>query len=548
MISAKDTFDSDIENISLEANGLSFGARCLGTGPVLLCLHGFPDTNETFHAQFAAVADAGYRVVAPMMRGYETASQPSRNPGDYHVLRVAQDVIAWADSLSDDPVHLFGHDWGALAAYVACTRAPEGFASLVTLGMPAPQQGGLGFSLLSRQLRKSGYAFFFQLPGVSSIVLPREDFRFVERLWSRWSPGWEWDPALLARCKDTLRKPGVLRSALSYYRAVFRSSASDRRQMRAVFRSPVPVPTLVLTGAEDGCVDTEIYEKTMDYSLFPAGLQIERLLHAGHFAHQEVPERVNELLLSWLTQHPASDGPTSPPQDLPGHRLSFLSTGPLPGETNSVEPVMSENAVPLALSAGQRPEIALPKGSLPLAALEAPAPGALPVLAKPPGVPAKAPVAAEEAPEASPKTSVARLYILPTCNTCRKARRYLQDKAVAFQEISLDEAVPSMEDLQSMLSLYNGKVKRLFNTSGVEYREKKLKDKLQEMSDEEALAMLRGNGRLLRRPFLVCAPAAGAPVSAAPTSGQEPNRRPADESEFGRVGFKPQEWDDLFSV
>lgn len=111
----------DLEIVVLERGDLRFTAYAAGDGPLVLCVHGFPDNAHTFQQQFAALVAAGYRVVAPTIRGYEPGSQPK--DGDYRIEELAGDVIAWIDHLGADKAHLVGHDWGAVMAYVACARA-----------------------------------------------------------------------------------------------------------------------------------------------------------------------------------------------------------------------------------------------------------------------------------------------------------------------------------------------------------------------------------------------------------------------------------------
>ena len=116
------------QTLSLETNGLTFHAFDEGTGPIALCLHGFPDHARSFRHQLDVLARAGYRAIAPTLRGYEPSSQP--DDGDYHMLRMAEDVVAWIDALDADRVHLIGHDWGAVIGYAAAALAPERFHSL----------------------------------------------------------------------------------------------------------------------------------------------------------------------------------------------------------------------------------------------------------------------------------------------------------------------------------------------------------------------------------------------------------------------------------
>jgi len=212
---------------TLRANGLSFSALSEGTGPVVLCLHGFPDNHRSFRGQLPALAAGGFRGVAPTLRGYEPAAQPE--DGDYHIVRMAEDVVGWIDDLGQERVHLVGHDWGAVIGYAAAALAPERLDSLTTLAIPHP--GRLrkeGIRKLPSQLANSWYMLFFQLRGIADRVVEARDWAFIEKLWRDWSPGWEIPAQELAGVKQTLAQPGVKKAALAYYRAMFelRSAAA----------------------------------------------------------------------------------------------------------------------------------------------------------------------------------------------------------------------------------------------------------------------------------------------------------------------------------
>jgi pimeloyl-ACP methyl ester carboxylesterase len=293
------------EVIRLESEAGVSHAQALGDGPVVLCLHGFPDCSDSFRHQLPALAEAGFRGVAPLLRGYEPSSQPGPQAHHYHPLRVARDAVAFAEQLAKGGrVHLLGHDWGAIAAYPAVCLAPERFASLSTLAVAGPRAMGRALRQVPSQLRKSWYVLFFQLRGLADRRVARDDFAFVERLWRDWSPGWRFEPEAMEAVKQTLRQPGVLRSALSYYRALLNPFLADGRALRELAERPVPVPTLALTGARDGCLDTRVHD-LMEESDFPAGLRVERIDGTGHFLHQESPAAVNARLLDWLRTHPA---------------------------------------------------------------------------------------------------------------------------------------------------------------------------------------------------------------------------------------------------
>ncbi len=290
---------SDFERLTLHANDLSFSALTAGSGPVVLCLHGFPDNLRSFRHQLQALADVGFRAIAPAIRGYEPSSLSK--DGDYHLVRMAEDVVAWIDELGEERVHLVGHDWGALIGYAAAALAPERLLSLTTLAIPHP--GGMrrdGLPKLPSQLLNSWYIFFFQLRGLADFAVSARDWKFIEKLWSEWSPGWELPQEELRAVKDTLAQPGVKRAALGYYRAMLGLPGEAARQTQALLDAPIQVPTLAFTGALDGCMDTRLHDLSMKARDFPAGFKVVRVEKAGHFLHQELPDEVNAVLIDWL--------------------------------------------------------------------------------------------------------------------------------------------------------------------------------------------------------------------------------------------------------
>ena len=292
-----------IDEIELAANGLTFSADACGDGPVALCLHGFPDDRRSFRHQLPALARAGRRAIAPTLRGYEPSSQPGREIAHYHPMRVASDVIAWAESFGT--VDLIGHDWGGVVSYLVAAQRPELFRTLCVIAIPhtSALQQPAARRLLPSQLRKSWYnILFFQLRGMADRFVERKDFAFIDWLWREWSPGFTPEPSVLESVKRTLAQPGVRHAALAYYRAMLSPRLEDAKAASALTTQPIPVPTLAITGARDGCLDTRFYEHVPE-AIFPRGLRTERLDEAGHFAHQEDPARVNALITSWIAEH-----------------------------------------------------------------------------------------------------------------------------------------------------------------------------------------------------------------------------------------------------
>jgi pimeloyl-ACP methyl ester carboxylesterase len=289
------------KEITLRANGLSFSAYEQGEGPVVLCLHGFPDHNRSFRHQLPALAQAGYRAIAPMSRGYEPSSQPV--DGNYHIAKIAQDVVGWMNDLNVEKAHLVGHDWGAVIGYAAAALAPKRVQSLTTLAVPHLRNMPEGIRKVPAQVRHSWYMLFFQLRLLADFAVEARDYAFVEKLWRDWSPGWQWEPDEMAALKQTFSQPGVKKAALGYYRALFSPLTRGGMASLKLLRSQLRVPTLALTGELDGCMDTRLYDEVMREEDFPFGLRVVRLQGAGHFLHQEKPTEVTSLLLEWLTEH-----------------------------------------------------------------------------------------------------------------------------------------------------------------------------------------------------------------------------------------------------
>ena len=286
-----------VESFSLQTGNLAFSARAMGRGPTVLCLHGFPDNISSFRYQLPALAEAGYRAVAISLRGYEPSSQAAAQ--NYSLPSLAADIPGILDQLETEQAHIIGHDWGAGIAYTVGALAPRRCKSLITIALPHSGRFIRDAFKYPRQVRLSWYMFFFQLAGIAEYAVQRNNYQLLRRLWRDWSPEWNVPEEVLADVIDSFRQPGVVSASLAYYRkAVSLRALAPRARAAAAF--PVPVPTLAISGEQDGCIDTHVFEKLMLEQDFPAGLQFERMSGVGHFPHQEQPGQVNSLILNWL--------------------------------------------------------------------------------------------------------------------------------------------------------------------------------------------------------------------------------------------------------
>ena len=278
------------------ANGLDFGYLEDGpeAGPLALCLHGFPDTAHSFRHLLPALADAGYHAVAPWMRGYAPTGVP--DDGAYHQAAIGSDACALHEVLGGDGgAVLIGHDWGALAAYVAAPAAPERWHRVVTMAV-APV-AALGPVLLSYdQLKRSFYVWLFQTP-LAEMAVGSDGMAFLGRLWDDWSPGYDnsWD---LSRVKEALAEPERQAAAIAYYRAMFSPAPASDRYPQASPGIP-PQPTLYLHGEDDGCFSLPA-DLDVTAALSP-GSRYVRVGKAGHFLHVERPDVVNRVVLDFLS-------------------------------------------------------------------------------------------------------------------------------------------------------------------------------------------------------------------------------------------------------
>ena len=289
----------DLTESHIEANGLLFAYLEAGPhdGPLALCLHGFPDSAWTWRHLLPELAAAGYRAVAPFLRGYAPTEVPT--DGVYHLGAIVSDACALHDALGrGEPAVLIGHDWGAAATYGAGAHEPERWRRLVTMAVPpTPVAGGAILSNYEQQ-KRSWYYFFLQLP-FAEMVVGADDMAFIDRLWADWSPGFDGSDDLV-HVKEALRNPANLAAAIGYYRASLDGSQPPPQYAaaQAAASGVGPLPTLFLHGADDGCMGVAL--ATEAEPLLGPGSEVVIVPEAGHFLQLEKPKEVNDLILRFL--------------------------------------------------------------------------------------------------------------------------------------------------------------------------------------------------------------------------------------------------------
>lgn len=266
----------------VEANGLRFGYLESGSGPLVLFVHGFPDTAHSWDATRPALAAAGFRAVAPFTRGYAPTGVPQEEAYDSGTL--GRDLLALVRALGERSAVVVGHDWGASAAYSAAALEPDVVRLLVTIAIPHPA------SVLPTPKLIWAVRHFFALGQKRAVRwVPDRDFAYVDELVHRWSPGWDVPPGETAAVKAVFRDPRSLDAALGYYRAL-------RPWPPSSHRVKIRVPTVSFAGADD-IMPPAAHERAA--SRFTGPYEVVRM-PGGHFMHREHPDVFNEKLLRVL--------------------------------------------------------------------------------------------------------------------------------------------------------------------------------------------------------------------------------------------------------
>ncbi|MBV0924894.1 alpha/beta hydrolase [Halomicroarcula limicola] len=285
---------------TVETNGVELHAVTAGPedGELVVLLHGFPEFWYAWHHQIPALAEAGYRVVAPDMRGYNRSEKPD-GVDAYHVDELVSDVAGAVRAFGRESAHVVGHDWGGLVAWQTAIDRPGLVDRLAVLNAPHPARYERALRRSPAQLAKSWYAFAFQVPRVPEWSLRHDDFAALERMLRekpvRPDAFTETD---IERYEAALDRPGALTAAVNYYRSLFRRNARLTLTRGGLGEASVEVPTLLVWGERDGMLDVRLTEGLDEWV---ADIRIERLPDASHWVQFDAPDRVSEHLLSHLS-------------------------------------------------------------------------------------------------------------------------------------------------------------------------------------------------------------------------------------------------------
>jgi pimeloyl-ACP methyl ester carboxylesterase len=258
-------------------------------GPVVVLLHGFPEFWYGWHKQIEPLAAAGFRVIVPDQRGYNLSSKPS-GVASYALTELVSDVIAIADQLGQQRIFLAGHDWGAAVAWSAALLHPQRIAKLAVLNVPHPSVMRRYLMMQPRQMLRSWYMLFFQLPWLPETLFSAFNFRIGARSLLRSSRPGTFTADDLVHYRAAWSQPGAMTAMINWYRALFR--------FRARFSdSTVRVPTRILWGERDAFLLTEMAHESLRYC---SDAELFTFAGATHWLQHEEPARVSELLIAFF--------------------------------------------------------------------------------------------------------------------------------------------------------------------------------------------------------------------------------------------------------
>jgi pimeloyl-ACP methyl ester carboxylesterase len=269
-----------------------------GEGPLVVLLHGFPEFWYSWREQIPALAAAGFRVVAPDMRGYNLSSKPVGVPA-YAADKLAGDIAELIAERGERSALLVGHDWGGAVAWMTAMYHPQSIERLAILNLPHPRRLLRAFRD-PRQLVRSWYMFFFQLPGLPERLSRIRNWEALRRPLERDSHPDAFAPADMERYIEAWSQPGAPTAMLNYYRAAFRQTPwTAEARMR-----PIPAPTLIVFGEADHYLRHQLAEP------YPGDVpnleRVVRLPGVSHFVQNDAPEEVNRLLIEFFS--PAQTG------------------------------------------------------------------------------------------------------------------------------------------------------------------------------------------------------------------------------------------------
>jgi len=297
--------DIQVTTRMIEANGLTFETDVCGSGEKLaLLLHGFPESKHSWRFQVPLLAELGYTVWAPNLRGYGHSSRPPK-VADYNITNLIADVAGLIDAARAEgitgPTTLMTHDWGGAIGWSVVLTEARPLERFVVMNLPHPTQFMKNVSGWA-QLKKSWYIFFFQIPWLPEKLMTLRGAQAIGDAFSNMAiDQTNFGPDVLQHYKQNALIPGAMKAMINYYRAAFRSNP-----LKEVWENPphVKTPTLMIWGEEDVALGKELTYGTEN---LVDDFTLRYLPNVSHWVQQEAPQTVNAMLEAWLTDRPVPE-------------------------------------------------------------------------------------------------------------------------------------------------------------------------------------------------------------------------------------------------
>ena len=285
-----DWLEKNVRHRHVELGEVGLHLAEAGEGPLVVLLHGFPEHWYMWRYQVPALVECGYHVVAPDMRGYNLSDKP-KGIRAYTTDRLTRDIAELVDACGSERASIIAHDWGGAIAWLFAMQYPDKLKRLAVLNCPHPARMLDGLKTL-RQLRKSWYMFFFQLPFLPELGLRARRFGMLRRMFQR-DPVRPMSNTDVDRYVEALSQPGALTGAINYYRAL---RYTGPKRIRETLQ-PIHAPVLVIWGERDAYLGAELAEPS---SKWVPNARVVRLPDASHWVTSDAPVAVNRELIAFL--------------------------------------------------------------------------------------------------------------------------------------------------------------------------------------------------------------------------------------------------------
>ena len=261
-------------------------------GPLVILLHGFPEFWYSWHKQIPALARAGYCVWAPDQRGYNLSEKPEGLDA-YRLDELAADVVGLIDAAGRKQAHLVGHDWGAAVTWRVANRYPQRVAKAAVLNGPHPYVMAQYLRHSLRQVFRSSYFAYFQIPGLPERMLRANHWQpLVDTLRRSGTPGL-FSNTDFDQFRSAWSQPGAMAAMLNWYRAAVQRPTSWSPSPR------IGPPLLLIWGTADTALDAKMAPLSVD--LCDDG-RLHLLEGVSHWVQHQAPDEVNRLLLAYLAE------------------------------------------------------------------------------------------------------------------------------------------------------------------------------------------------------------------------------------------------------